>query len=162
MPALQAAASCGAILTLHEYSSPVLQTGVGAGIPDAINLPQAGALTLRYRYWYEGYIKPQGLNVPLVLSEIGVESRVGQGCPRGERDGGWQVCGTDFDAAGQGGDAAQAYLSQLHWYDAEILRDDYVLGATVFTAGARTSADWETFNVDDLLVALAWYMHDLR
>lgn len=158
MPALEAASRCGAILTLHEYSSPTMQFGVGSGIPNAIDLPQAGALTMRYRYWYEGYIKPAGLNVPLVISEAGVESRVGQGCPQAERDGGWKVCGADFDAAGLGGDARQAYLFQLQWYDGELQRDDYVLGTALFTAGARTSSDWETFNMDDLLIPLAWYM----
>jgi hypothetical protein len=165
LPALQAAARCGAIFTLHEYSSPTLQFGVGSGIPDAINLPQAGALTMRYRYWYEGYLKPNGLNVPLVMSEAGVESRVGQGCPKGaaERgDGGWQVCGPDFEAAGLGGDAGRAYLAQLAWYDSQLRQDDYVLGAALFTAGAHSSSDWTTFNLDHLLIPLAHYVADQR
>ncbi|MBI3361065.1 MAG: hypothetical protein HY023_08135 [Chloroflexi bacterium] len=161
LPALQAAARCGAIFTLHEYSSPVLQTGVGDGIPNAINLPQAGALTLRYRYWYEGYLKPQGLNVPLIISEAGVESRVGPGCPLGG-DGGWTKCAPDWKAAGLGGDPVKAYLSQLQWYDAELQKDDYVLGAALFTAGAHSSDDWLTFNLDDMLVPLAWYMVGIR
>lgn len=66
-------------------------------------------------------------------------------------------CGRDAVEGGRGGwkrdgISPAAYLDELRAYDAEISRDGYVLGATVFTAGP--SADWTAFDVDELVPAL--------
>jgi N-acetyl-anhydromuramyl-L-alanine amidase AmpD len=45
------------------------------------------------------------------------------------------------------GITAEAYLQELADLDAELQKDDYVLGATVFTAGPND--DWRDFDVDE-------------
>ena len=39
-----------------------MQFGVGAGLPGRPAIGNRGALTLRYRYWYEDFLKPRGLS----------------------------------------------------------------------------------------------------
>ncbi|MBI3242418.1 MAG: hypothetical protein HYZ49_09010 [Chloroflexi bacterium] len=160
IPAIEAVQRCGGILTLHEYSSPVMQYGVDGGIPNAIHVEDAGALTLRYRYWYEGYLKPRGLVVPLVISEAGIDGGAGAGCPLSQGGHGWYSCIGDWQAMDQYRDMAawQIYMSQLSWYDSELRQDDYVLGFTVFTAGTSNNPDWRTFDINDMLVPMAVYM----
>ncbi len=160
IPALEKAAQCNAIFTLHEYSSPTIQTGFNSGIPDAVHVQDAGSLTLRYRYWYEGYIKPRGFTIPLVISEAGVDNGVGGGCPRKDGGQGWYSCNKDWEAMPefQGLPTWQIYMSQLSWYDSELRKDDYVLGFTVFTAGTSNNPDWRTFDINDMLIPMAVYM----
>jgi hypothetical protein len=157
LPAIEAAKRCSAIFTLHEYSSPTLQTGVNSGIPNAALVTDAGSLTLRYRYWYEGYLKPRNLVVPLVVSEAGIDSHVGPGCPLGGGEG-WLACHKDWDAMNLGPDKAQVYLNQLEWYDNELRMDDYVLGFTIFSAGTPDQGAWQSFGINDLLISMATYM----
>lgn len=159
LPAIEAVKRCGGIFTLHEYSSPVMQYGVNSGIPNAVHVDNAGSLTLRYRYWYEGYLKPRGLVVPLVISEAGVDRNVGAGCPRNDGGTGWYACVEDWKNLGLGDAAWQAYMNQLSWYDSEVRKDDYVIGFTIFTAGTSNVEGWRTFNIDDLLVPMAVYMN---
>lgn len=158
LPAIRAIQECGGIFTLHEYSSPVMQFGVNSGIPNSIVLNNAGSLTLRYRYWYEGYLKPNNLVVPLVLSEAGVDSNVGAGCPLKEGGQGWYACYKDWDAMKLGEEKWRVYLDQIIWYDLETRKDDYVIGFTLFTAGTSQVPEWRTFSLDDMLVPLAAYM----
>lgn len=156
MPALEAADRCGAIFTLHEYGAPLMTDGAFTSIPGApasLNAI-AGALTLRYRYWYEGYIKPRGLNVPLVISEAGVDGGVAPGCPADPRQG-WLGCVNDWQQAGLTDPPWQVYIDQLNWYDAQTQQDDYVLGFTVFTAGSNDNPAWISFSINDLLVPMA-------
>lgn len=141
MPALQAAARCCGIWHLHEYNRPYLSCGVmPAGtvniIPGApaINVP-AGPLTLRYRLWYEGYLKPRGLgNLKLIISEMGMDVvPISGGCP-------------------DPGDAAAWRQLEPFWWPnprrrhpgvsqrTDLVRPadasgfSYVIGATIFTA----------------------------
>ena len=158
IPALQKAAECGAIFTLHEYSSPTMQTGFNSGIPNAVHVENAGSLTLRYRYWYEGYIKPRGFTIPLVISEAGIDSNVGPGCPMREGGQGWYACYKDWDAMGLGDEKWRVYLDQLIWYDNELRKDDYVIGFTIFTAGTSNIEAWRTFDINDMLIPMAGYM----
>ena len=158
LPAIEAAKRCGAIFTLHEYSSPTMQTGFNSGIPNAALVDNAGSLTLRYRYWYDGYLKPRNLVVPLVISEAGIDSNVGPGCPLKDGGEGWMSCQKDWDAMALGLDKAQVYLNQLEWYDNELRKDDYVLGFAVFSAGTSDSDGWRTFGINDLLIPLAVYL----
>ena len=157
-PAIEAVKRCGGIFTLHEYSSPVMQYGVNSGIPNAVSIPNAGSLTLRYRYWYEGYLKPRGLVVPLVISEAGVDRHVGAGCPKANGGQGWYSCTDDWRDLGLGDVGWQAYISQISWYDSELRKDDYVIGFTLFTAGTSNVDEWRTFDIGDMLIPMAVYM----
>ena len=159
IPALERAARCNAIFTLHEYSSPTLQTGFNAGIPNAVHVDNAGSLTMRYRYWYDGYIKPRGFTIPLVISEAGIDSNVGPGCPLKDGGQGWYACYKDWDALNLGPEKWRIYLDQLAWYDNQLRQDDYVIGFAVFTAGTSKVEAWRTFDVDDLLIPMAVYMN---
>ncbi len=158
IPALEKAAQCNAIFTLHEYSSPTMQTGFNSGIPNAVHVDNAGSLTLRYRYWYEGYIKPRGINIPLVISEAGIDSNVGPGCPMKEGGQGWYACYKDWDAMNLGAEKWKVYLDQLVWYDNELRKDDYVIGFTIFTAGTSNVEAWRTFDINDMLIPMAVHM----
>ena len=50
-------------------------------------MPGSGPLTLRYRWWYEEFLKPRGLVIPLVISEAGVDGVVANRPARGR---GWR------------------------------------------------------------------------
>jgi len=151
--------NCNAIFTLHEYSSPTLQFGFNAGIPNAVHVDNAGSLTMRYRYWYEGFIKPAGFTIPLVITESGIDAGTGQGCPMGDGGQGWYSCYKDWDALNLGDAKWKVYLDQLAWYDNLLRQDPYVIGFTVFTAGTTHVPQWRTFDIDDLLVPMAGYMN---
>jgi hypothetical protein len=165
LPALQAAHQCGGIFTLHEYDAPTMLCGLSpankpGGIPGAPALPvMAGSLTLRYRYWYEGYLKPMGIgDLPLVISEAGIDGVVNPGgCGFETRDG-WKEHQAWWVDQGFGFDGPHAYVSILAAYDAQLRQDDYVLGATIFAAGATGSSMWAGFDLRDALGALSDYL----
>ena len=90
---------------------------------------------LRYRqFWKPG-------DAPVIISECG-RDEVRDG-PNGTMIGqpGWQNCGI----------TGEQYVAELAAYDAEIVKDSYVLGATVFTAGP--TSDWAKFSTDSLDVS---------
>ncbi|MGB8647304.1 MAG: hypothetical protein WCF84_18850 [Anaerolineae bacterium] len=67
-------------------------------------------------------------------------------------------CGADGGAAGQQTDgwiglhlSEQAYLADLQAYDAELQKDNYVIGATIFSAGAGW-AHWDVTNARSIPV----------
>lgn len=164
LPALQAAQRCGAIFHLHEYNSPRMDCGVTApGTPGIIpNAPAlsvpAGPLTLRYRFWYELFLKPNGLgDLPLIISETGLDDV--RGCPD-LPSGPWKrVRDWWTGPGGLGGDDKQIYVNQLAWYDAQLRQDPYVLGATVFTVSALDPNNgWHPFDIHDILIPLAFYV----
>jgi hypothetical protein len=165
MPALEAAYRCGGIFTLHEYNSPTMTCGVNFGqealIPGATALGvEAGYHALRYRYWYEAYLKPRGMgDLPLVISEAGVEGRPTPGGPCNDPGGrAWKAYGEWWVAQGLGPTPADAYVNVLSWYDQQLRQDEYVVGATLFTAGAiHGDATWFPFDLHDVLVPLAYY-----
>lgn len=80
---------------------------------------------LRYRqFWQPG-------DPPVFITECG-RDRVEGG------KGGWRADGLSEDA----------YFAELRAYDAELLKDRYVLGATVFTCGS--TPDWQAFDADPI------------
>lgn len=169
LPALEAAHRCGGIFTLHEYVAPTFECGVSVGVPGilpgapAINVP-AGPLSLRYRLWYEGLLKPRGLgDLPLVISELGIDGNVSlPGChnPGGQ---GWREMENWWRDNGWGADAAMAYVKVLAWYDQQLRADSYVIGATIFTTGAPDSdSRWYPFDVHEVLLPLAIYEAQLQ
>jgi len=155
LPAVREAHAHGGILALHEYDAPVLDRLVGVPLPGRQPVPDRGCLTLRYRWWYEEMLKPEGIALPLVISEAGIDGTVG-GHPGPEGEG-WLDFRDYWRDSGLGEDGTQAYLRQLAWYDAELQRDDYVLGFAVFTAGAMND-DWESYDITGILRHIATYI----
>jgi len=83
-------------------------------------------LSLRHRKVYEQY----GLTLPLVITETGIDTS------SREQDGGWKSVTTSED-----------YINQLKWYDSELQKDDYVIGAAIFHYGFF---GWDSFEISDL------------
>lgn len=176
MPAVEAAVHFNGILGLHEYSSPWVWWLAGSyqfgncphnrylpgwredSLTDPITGQIMGWLTLRYRQIYRYAFEPRGFHyLPLVITEFGCDA-VGHNCP-GTPSGAWKdMVGfwgnysgerdpIDYwRTAGDSRDAERYYAEQLIWYDREIQKDAYVLGATIFTFGT-ISATWEPYNV---------------
>jgi lysozyme len=117
-PALEACVRYGGVLLLHEYNYPTLQG-------DAQHLPEW--LSLRHRMVYARL--PARLRVKLIITESGRDSIFGEG------DGGWR-----------GKMSPAAYLASLAWYDAELMRDPYVLGACVYCVAAE-SWQWSWYDI---------------
>lgn len=148
LPAIRTAMQHGGVLSLHEYGAPTMRDGVGAAIPGADLVDGAGALTLRYRYWYNHFLQPNGLVIPLVITEAGIDGGV---LAQANEDGdGWrgfvQTAVPDESLSR----AAASYLEQLSWYDDELRRDPYVLGFAVFNVG-DPDGPWSSFDMTDLL-----------
>ena len=171
MPALQAAYNCNGIFTLHEYNSPTMDCGVTSGhagiIPGAPNFGSTlmGYHTLRYRFWYEGYLKPRQMgDLELVISENGIEGRQQPGGPCNDPSGrAWKNYAEWWMANGYGSNPGEAYVNVLSWYDTQLRQDSYLVGTTLFTAGALNGGDqWNPFDLHEVLVELAHYAVDLR
>lgn len=100
-------------LSLHEYSAPTLQT-------------LQNYLMLRYRQAWASL--PDDAHRPILITECGLDGGVIAGGGMAQK--GWTYF-TNEDG----------YLGELQWYDNELLTDDYVVGATIFTLNA-----WGTQN----------------
>jgi len=149
LPAIAAAKKYGGILALHEYSAPTLRDGMGAGIPGLEASEDYGALTLRYRYWYDHYLRVKELVVPLVITEAGIDGGVLRS--EGPGLGGWRDFAPSWSASAT--EAVDAYTAQLSWYDDQLRRDPYVLGFAVFNVGTLDGR-WRSFDVTDILPQL--------
>ncbi|MCD6521049.1 MAG: hypothetical protein J7M05_14115 [Anaerolineae bacterium] len=152
IPAIEAAKMYGGILTVHEYDAPTLDRSFGAGLPGHPDYPDRGALALRYRWWYEDFLKPRDLVIPLVISELGVDGTVGN--RPGPPGRGWRDFIGYWKEKGLGGDGVQIYIRQLAWYDAQVRQDSYVLGFAVFTAGAMNE-EWQSYDITSILRCIA-------
>jgi hypothetical protein len=170
LPALEACQGQNGILGLHEYSAPWIWWMTGNyqrnNCPDLRFAPNwrledVGAMgwtTLRYRQIYKYALAPHHLdNVPLIITEFGADA-VGNNCS-GTPSGVWRDL-LSFWNAYDGThdpidywrkperDGERYFAEQLIWYDREIQKDAYVLGAMVFTFGA-SSATWEPYRIDE-------------
>jgi len=157
LPAVEAAAKYGGVMSLHEYDAPTMMRSVGSALPGREAVADRGALVLRYRWWYEDYLKPRGLVIPLVITEAGIDGGVTN--RPGPEGGGWRDFTTYWGENGLSNDGTAFYLQQLAWYDAELRKDDYVIGCTVFTVGAIDDK-WRSFDVTDMLREIGQYMVD--
>jgi hypothetical protein len=92
-----------------------------------------------------------------VISEAGIDGGI-RGRPGPEDAIGWRQFSTYWSEIGLGGDSTATYIDQLAWYDQELRRDDYVIGATVFTVGGRQISEWQSFDITDILTRLARYV----
>jgi hypothetical protein len=131
-PAIDAARANGGILSLHEYSAPSMQSQFESGSGE-------GWTTGRYRKVYNWFLIPEGRQIPLIITECGIDGGViGQG------QKGWKSYAT-----------ADQYMSQLKWYDSVLQQDSYVLGATIF---ALEIYNWQDFDIAPLMPQLTAYV----
>jgi hypothetical protein len=111
-----------------------------------------GWTTLRYRKIYRQHLIPNGLgDVPLVITECGVDPGVSPK-PPGLDGGAWRLLGDLWAEHNNEPNKADYYFRQLDWYDEELQKDNYVVGATVFTWG-NFGPPWLYFDVAGTEVA---------
>jgi len=164
LPALEAAHRCGGIFTLHEGVMPTIGCGLETNRPGiipgapALSVP-AGPIMMRYRFWYEVYLKPRGLgDLPLVISELAIGGIDPNSPCNGPGGDSWKTYQDWWVQQGVGLTGPDAYVNVLAWYDSEMRRDPYVIGATIFTAGSVSEyLGWTEFDLHDVLIPLAHY-----
>jgi len=147
LPALRAAKEHQAILGLHEYSCPWMwwMTGKHQMDPEE-DQGDEGWTTLRYRKIYRQYLIPNGLgDVPLAITECGIDPLVNPK-PPGAPSGTWRHLGRFWADHEDEHNKADYYFRQLVWYDEEMQKDDYVVGATIFTWGSF-GKPWSDFDI---------------
>ncbi len=147
-PALKAAQEHGALLGMHEYSCPWMwwMTGKHQLDPNADEKDE-GWTTLRYRKVYRQHLIPNGFgDIPLVITECDIDPLVSPKPPEVGVGGTWQQLGGFWKRHDNESDKADYYYRQLVWYDKELQKDDYVVGATIFTWGNFGRA-WKHFEV---------------
>jgi hypothetical protein len=125
-PALRAVKQHGGALALHEYSAPVMDYGFDRASGE-------GWLTCRYRQVYRRFVPPD-LQVPILITETGIDGLVTD--RPGPSGSGWQDFIDYWKTLPLDRDPFWAYLDQLQWYDEELQKDEFVIGAAIFVAGA--------------------------
>jgi len=154
LPAIETAVEYHGILTLHEYSAPEMTYLYGDPLPGYPAYPDRGSLTFRYRWYYKEFLEPAGLVIPLVISEAGIDGIIGN---RPGPDGaGWQDFQSYWVQQGWGATGPEAFINQLAWYDNGVRQDGYVIGFTVFTAGAL--GQWMSYDINSILPNLTAYV----
>jgi hypothetical protein len=143
-PALEVGQDHGSYLGLHEYSAPTIWYHTSRQPLDFGASPSdSGWLTLRYRKVYDQYLRPWGLELPLLVTECGVDGLVTD--RPGPVGRGWQDFAAYWAELGMGWDTAGNYIEQLAWYDSQIQLDAYVKGAAIF---AMTAFDgWGSYQL---------------
>jgi hypothetical protein len=141
-----------ALLGLHEYSCPWMwwMTGRYQLDPDE-DQGDEGWTTLRYRKVYRQYLAPNDAVIPLVITECGIDGLV-RPLPDGAPGATWKGLGDYWREHDGETDRHDYYFRQLAWYDRELQKDDYVVGATVFTWG-NYGEPWASFDVAGTPVA---------
>lgn len=101
--------------------------------------------SLRYRQYYAYFSQkyPDIANIPMIFTEGGVD---GQVSPDGA---GWK-----------GGGSAEKFQDWLAWWDGEIRKDRYVIGATLFQIGDVPG--WGSFDLEPIAPWLANHLSSLR
>ena len=148
LPAVQAAQQYDGWLGLHEYSAPTiyyLTTRDNMGRYPGISPEDIGWLTLRYRQVYDQILIPNGLAIPLVFTELGVDGLVQADRPGPTDARGWHHFQQYWAENGFGLWGPGAYVEQLVWYDEAMRQNDYVIGGCIYTmAGSQT---WESYDI---------------
>lgn len=147
LPAVEAAKQYNGWLGLHEYAAPTiyyLSTRENQGRYPGVTPEDTGWLTLRYRKVYNEILRPAGLEIPLVMTELGVDGLV-QSRPGPPDARGWQEFQGFWAENGYGLWGPGAYVEQLVWYDKAMQQDDYVLGGTIYALAP--TAGWETYDI---------------
>ena len=114
-PSLRLCQQLGGGWSYHSYS-----------LPYGTNLAEEIWYSLRYRQYYSYFASahPDLVNLPLVLTEGGIDGA-----------GPWSTRGD-----------ATKYQNWLAWFDSEIRKDNYCLGVTLFQIG--DTGGWGGFNVE--------------
>ena len=147
LPAVQAAQQYNGWLGLHEYSAPTIyfhSTRADQGRYPGVSPSDEGWLTLRYRKVYNQFLKPAGLAIPLIFTELGVDGLVADrpGPPDAR---GWQDFQSYWAENGYGMWGPGAYIEQLAWYDEAMRQDEYVVGGAIYAMAA--SSGWESYDI---------------
>ncbi len=97
--------------------------------------------SLRYRQFYSIFKQyaPDLLDLPIILTEGGVDND-----------------GNHPQKPGWKRDSAEKYKDWLQWFDAEMKRDPYVLGVTLFEIGHPEH--WDSFDLEPIADWLADYL----
>lgn len=119
LPALRYAKSHGHIMGMHGYSQDIDEWSM-----------------LRYRRVYNWL--PADARPKLFIGEWGLDGKI-NGQPARFRDSVWRSQFTDPDAA---------YMDLIRRYDAELMKDDYVLGFALYTLGNGANPNWQPFNIE--------------
>lgn len=135
LPAIEAGIRHEALLGLHEYSWPWMWwlTGKYQMLPGD-DQEDEGWSTLRYRKVYRQYLLPRGLQIPLVISECGIDPEV-KPLLLITSTGDWNEPGSYWAAPEHESNNADPYFRQLAWYEAELGKDPYVIGMAISTWG---------------------------
>jgi len=147
LPAVQTAQQYDGWLGLHEYSAPTiyyLSTAENKGRTPGVTPQDSGWLTLRYRKVYDEILRPAGLVLPLVMTELGVDGYV-QPRPGPPDARGWKDFQGYWAENGYGLWGPGAYVEQLVWYDDAMRQNDYVIGGCIY-AFAPTGG-WESYDI---------------
>jgi len=143
-PALEEAREHGGYLALHEYSAPTIWFNTNRQPLDfGVSAADEGWLTLRYRKVYRQFLQPWGLDLPLLITECGVDGLVGD--RPGPPGKGWKDFGGHWAELGMGPDTAGNYIEQLAWYDAHLQQDEYVRGTAIFAMTAFEG--WDSYQL---------------
>jgi hypothetical protein len=148
LPAIRAAQQYDGWLGLHEYSAPTIYFMSSRDNQQrypGVVATDVGWLTLRYRQVYNQILRPAGLVIPLVFTEVGVDGFVQNNRPGPPDARGWQHFQQYWAENGFGLWGPGAYVEQLAWFDEAMRQDDYVLGGCIYALAA--SADWESYDV---------------
>jgi hypothetical protein len=130
------------------------------GHPPVPAYPDRGPLIGRYRYLYRDVLLPRGLNIPLVISEAGIDGGAGAGQRPGYGGQGW-LGFHDYWSNDLGiSDPAAFYVQQLAWYDSILRQDPYVIGATIFNVSGGSS--WQTFEASGIIPKLIEYARTVQ
>jgi len=147
LPAVQTAIQYDGWLGLHEYAAPTiyyLSSVENKGRYPGVTPQDTGWLTLRYRKVYSEVLIPAGLQLPLVMTELGVDGLV-QNRPGPPDARGWQEFQRYWAENGYGLWGPGAYVEQLVWYDNAMRQDDYVVGGTIYALAP--TGGWETYDI---------------
>ena len=155
VPALQAAKKHNGCLGLHEYSAPIMQFGFGRYQLDPNgDAGDEGWNTLRYRQVYRRQL-PADVRIPLIITECGIDGLVGS--RPGPEGHGWRDFSKYWKQDNIAPDGVTGYLDQLTWYDQELQKDTYVIGATIYLVGSIDSLTGTYDVAGDMADRLAWY-----
>jgi hypothetical protein len=135
VPAVETALQYEGIMTLHEgdVSTGDMRYLYGSALPGYPYYADRGAMAFRYRWFYREILEPAGLVIPLVVSELAFA--------------GWDSTSVE-----------NLIYNQLAWYDSEARKDNYVIGFTVFTAGAI--GQWDRYNLNFIMPELTDYVNN--
>ena len=130
IPALRLAKAVGGCWSYHSYT-----------LKYTTDPEIERSYSLRYRRFYDmlAIHAPDLMDMPLILTEGGVDSDGSHPGPPG-----WKR------------EDAQSYQDWLQWFDAELKKDPYVKGITLFEIG--DPAGWDSFDLEPIADWLAGYL----